>query len=312
MSTKQELKVQGKTVTVSNLEKVFYPKTGFTKGEVIDYYIKIAPVLLPHLKGRPISLKRYPDGVEGEFFYEKQRPAHAPEWIKTTPVERADGSIIDYCMINDLPSLIWAANIANLELHPFQHKGSKITKPDALVFDLDPGPPADIIDCCQVALWIRDIFKALKLECYPKTSGSKGMQMVVPLNGRATYETTKLLAHTVADVLAARFPKQVVSDMKKTLRKGKVFIDWSQNDDGKTTVCVYSLRAKERPTVSTPVTWAEVEKALKRKKASLLTFETKDVLKRVARDGDLFAPVLKMKQRLPTKKVIEALAENRS
>lgn len=311
MSAKQELKIKGKAVTVSNLDKVFYPKSGFTKGDVIDYYIKISPVLLPYLKNRPVSLKRYPDGVEGQFFYEKQRPSHAPDWIKTTPVARSDGSMIDYCMLNDLPSLVWAANIANLELHPFQHQKSNITKPTTLIFDLDPGPPADIIDCCRVALWIRDIFKALKLECFIKTSGSKGMQMTVPLNTpRATYELTKLLAHTIADVLAARFPKQVVSDMKRSIRKGKVFIDWSQNDDGKTTVSPYSLRAKELPTVSTPVTWDEVDKALKKGKASLLTFQTKDVLKRVEHDGDLYEPVLKLKQRLPSRAVIEALANS--
>lgn len=308
MSAKQDLKIKGKTVHVSNLDKVFYPKSHFTKGDVIDYYIKISSVLLPYLKNRPVSLKRYPDGVEGEFFYEKQRPAHAPEWIKTTPVDRSDGTVIDYCMLNDLPSLVWAANIANLELHPFQHHKSNIEKPTTLVFDLDPGAPADIIDCCQVALWIRDIFKALKLECFAKTSGSKGMQIAVPLNTpRATYELTKLLAHTIANVLAARFPDKVVSDMKKSLREGRVLIDWSQNDDGKTTVCVYSLRAKESPTVSTPLTWDEVENALKKRKASLLTFQTKDVLKRVEEKGDIFAPVLTLKQRLPSKQVIESL-----
>lgn len=309
MSAKQELRIKGKTVRVSNLDKVFYPKCGFTKGDVIDYYIQISPTLLPYIKNRPLSLKRYPDGVEGEFFYEKQRPAHAPEWIKTTPVARSDGSIIDYCMLNDLPSLVWAANIANLELHPFQHKKSQIEKPTTLVFDLDPGAPADIIDCCQVAIWIRDIFKALKLECFAKTSGSKGMQLAVPLNTPGTsYETTKLLAHTIAEVLAARFPDKVVSDMKKSLRKDRVLIDWSQNDDGKTTVAPYSLRARELPTVSTPVTWDEVAKALKKGKAELLKFQTKDVLKRVERDGDIYEPVLKLKQRLPPKAVIESLA----
>ena len=311
MSAKQELRIKGKTLQVSNLDKVFYPKCGFTKGEVIDYYIKISPVMLPYIKDRALSLKRYPDGVEGMFFYEKQRPSHAPNWLKTTPVERSDGTIIDYCMLNDLPSLVWAANIANLELHPFQHKKSQIGKPTTLVFDLDPGAPADIIDCCQVALWIRDVFHALKLECFPKTSGSKGMQIAVPLNTpAATYEKTKLLAHTVANVLAVRFPKKVVSDMKKSIRKGRVLIDWSQNDDGKTTVAPYSLRARELPTVSTPITWDEVSKALKKGKPEMLRFQTKDVLKRVDKLGDLHAPVLELKQRLPSKAAIEAMACN--
>ncbi len=328
-SKKTTLKAGRREVTVSNLDKVFYPETGFTKGEVIDYYARIAPVLLPHLKGRPVSLKRYPDGVAGQFFYEKQCPSHAPDWIKkqTVKVAKDNGEYIDYCVFNDLPSLVWAANIANLELHTFQHRGRALQKPIALVFDLDPGPPADIRQCCVVALHIRDMFDGLKLKCFPKTSGSKGMQLVVPLNTAVNYDRTKAFAHQVAITLAAEMPDLVVSDMKKSLRKGKVFIDWSQNDDKKTTVSVYSLRAKEVPSVSTPLRWEEVEKGAKlagkggsrsgsksrgtSKKGKngaaggVLVFEAEDVLKRVKKLGDLFAPVLTLKQRLPRVREVE-------
>jgi bifunctional non-homologous end joining protein LigD len=299
MGKKSQLEVGGVKLEVSNLEKVFYPKTGFTKGQVIDFYIKISPYLLPHLKNRPISLKRYPDGVEGFFFYEKQCPPHRPDWVKTTDVPRKDGSVINYCVMNDLPALVWAANLADLELHTFLHRAPAIERPLALAFDLDPGPPADIVQCCQVGLWLRDMFVHLKLKCFPKTSGSKGLQVYVPLNTPATYEKTKAFAHAVAQSLEKEFPKVVVSKMQKNLRGGKVLVDWSQNDPSKTTVCVYSLRAKEHPTVSTPVTWEEVAGALKKKNAKLLTFESAEVLKRVEKLGDLFAPVLKLKQKLP-------------
>ncbi|WP_038167609.1 non-homologous end-joining DNA ligase [Verrucomicrobium sp. BvORR106] len=299
-SRRTPTKVRGKEVSLSNLDKVFYPATGFTKGDVIDFYREIAPVLLPHLKDRPITLKRYPDGVEGSFFYEKQCPSHAPEWIKTTPVEKGSGEVIHYCLIQDEPSLVWAANMANLELHPFQHRARALTRPTALVFDLDPGPPADVLDCARVAVRIRDLFLGLKLQTFVKTSGSKGLQLVLPLNTSVTYERTKEWALAVAELLASKFPNEVISKMTRALRKGKVFIDWSQNDDTKTTVAVYSLRAKERPTVSTPLEWEELENALRKKKASALVFDTKAVLKRVKAKGDFFAEVLTLKQKLPT------------
>ena len=300
MSAKAELNVAGKTLEVSNLGKVLYPKVGFTKGQVIDYYIRIAPVLLPHLKNRPITLKRYPDGVDGFFFYEKQCPAHRPSWVKTTevPASREEGHI-DYCLFNDLPALVWAANLADLELHTFLHKAGKIDRPSALAFDLDPGPPADIILCCRVALWLREVFEGHKLESFPKTSGSKGMQLYVPLNTATTYEKTKAFAHALAERMEAEHPKEVVSRMAKNLRKGKVFIDWSQNDEHKTTINVYSLRAKAHPTVSTPLTWKEVEAAVKKKDPRKLVFETEDVLARVKKSGDLFEPVLTLKQKIP-------------
>jgi bifunctional non-homologous end joining protein LigD len=306
-SKKTLLKVEKREVAVSRLDKVFYPKTGFTKGDVIDYYIRIAPVMLPHLKGRPISMKRYPDGVEGMFFYEKQKPSHAPPWIKSTRVEKT-GGVIDYCLINDLPSLVWAANIANLEFHTFQHIGNKVNRPTALVFDLDPGPPADILQCCEVALRLRKMFAAMGLQCFPKTSGSKGMQLGVPLNTPVNYEKTKGFARAVAATLAREMPDLVVDDMKKALRVGKVFIDWSQNDDKKTTVCVYSLRAKDVPSASTPLKWSEVEAAVKKRgkrSSPPLVFEAEEVLKRVKKWGDLYEPVLTLKQKLPKFESIE-------
>jgi bifunctional non-homologous end joining protein LigD len=299
MSTKSQLKIGGRSVDVSNLDKIFYPKTGFTKGQVIDYYIKISPYLLPHLKGRPVTLKRYPNGVEGFFFYEKQIPASHPEWVKTTNVKRKDGSEINYCVFDSLPVLVWAANLADLELHTFLHRAPAIETPTMVTFDLDPGSSADIVLCCKVGLWLKALFSKLKLESFAKTSGSKGLQVYVPLNTRVTYERTKAFAHAVAETLEREFPETVVSKMQKNLRGGKVLVDWSQNDPHKTTVCVYSLRAKEHPMVSTPVTWDEVATTLKKKNAKLLTFEVDDVLKRVKKNGDLFAPVLKLKQKLP-------------
>lgn len=299
MAPKSQLKIGGRTVDVSNLDKVFYPKTGFTKGQVIDYYVNISPYLLPHLKGRPVTLKRYPNGVEGLFFYEKQIPASHPEWVKTTNVKRKDGSEINYCVFDSLPVLVWAANLADLELHTFLHRAPAIQTPTALAFDLDPGPPADVVLCCQVGLWLNKLFEKLKLKSFAKTSGSKGLQIFVPLNRPANYEQTKAFAHAVAESLEREFPNVVVSRMQKNLRAGKILVDWSQNDDHKTTVCVYSLRAKDHPTVSTPVTWEEVARALKKKSAQLLTFEAADVVKRVKSHGDLFAPVLTLKQQLP-------------
>jgi bifunctional non-homologous end joining protein LigD len=301
MDKKVEIEVGGKKLAVSNLGKVLYPKAGFTKGQVIDYYIGISPVLLPHLKNRPITLKRYPDGVEGFFFYEKQCPSHRPAWVKTTEVpSRRDAGKIDYCMINELPALIWAVNLADLELHTFLHRAPAIDRPTALAFDLDPGPPANIVLCCRVGLWLQAILEALGLQCFAKTSGSKGLQLFAPLNTATTYEKTKAFARALAERLEREHPEQVVSRMRKALRKGKVLIDWSQNDQHKTTVNVYSLRARERPTVSTPVTWQEVNAAVESDDPHSLSFDSDAVLKRVERQGDLFALVLTLRQRLPS------------
>jgi bifunctional non-homologous end joining protein LigD len=292
--------VAGKHLKLSNLDKVLYPEANFTKGQVIDYYVRIAPVLLPHLHGRPLTMKRYPNGVNGMFFYEKNCPSHRPDWVKTARVwSEGNNRWMDYCVFEDLPTLVWAANLADLELHTSLSLGKDILQPSFLVFDLDPGPPANIVLCCQVGIWVRDIFANLGLKCFPKTSGSKGLQIYVPLNTAVTYNDTKPFAHELARLLERQHPQQVVSDMKKSLRTGKVFVDWSQNDDHKTTVCVYSLRAKERPTASTPVKWDEVENCLEKGDASLLVFEANEVVERSKKYGDLFEPVLTLKQKLP-------------
>jgi bifunctional non-homologous end joining protein LigD len=264
-------------------------------------------VLLPHLKNRPITLKRYPEGVDGFFFYEKQCPSHRPEWMSTTKVpSQREAGHIDYCVMNDLPALVWAANLADLELHTFLHRAPAITRPTMIAFDLDPGPPADIVLCCQVGFWLKEIFDDLGLQTFPKTSGSKGLQIYVPLNTATDYDKTKAFAHALAERLEREHPEAVVSQMKKSLRNNKVLVDWSQNDEHKTTVNVYSLRAKAQPTVSTPVTWDEVAACLKAKDPSQLVFDTAAVVERVEKLGDLFEPVLKLKQKLPALKAIAA------
>lgn len=300
MPAATELDIDGRQVRVTNLAKVLYPASGFTKAQVIDYYARIAPVLLPHLQKRPVTLKRYPDGVDGEFFYEKNAPAHRPPWLKTAPVwSGTRDANIDYCLLGDRPALVWAANLASLELHPFLHRAPRLDRPESVVFDLDPGPPASIVECCAVALALRKIFAAAGLECFAKTSGSKGLQLYLPLNTPATYAQTKPFAQRMAGHLAASLPQLVVSQMRRALRPGKVFIDWSQNDPHKTTVSVYSLRARPAPTVSTPVTWAEVQMCARARDPQALVFEAAAVLRRVQRRGDLFAPLLTLRQRLP-------------
>ncbi len=302
MADKAELIVEGKKLPVSNLNKVLYPKAGFTKGQVIDYYVRIAPVLLPHLKDRPLTLKRYPNGVDGMFFYEKNCPSHRPAWVKTAKVwSHGNQRDMHYCLAQDLPTLVWAANLADLELHTSLAKKKDVAKPTVMVFDLDPGPPADIVQCCQVGLWLRDLLGEMKLQSWTKTSGSKGLQVYVPLNTPATFDQTKALSRALAEHLERAHPDLVVHKMLKSLRAGKVLVDWSQNDEHKTTVNVYSLRAKEQPTVSTPVTWEEVEKTSRRKDANLLVFRTDDTLQRVEKFGDLFAPMNELKQKLPKK-----------
>ncbi len=292
-----ELTVEGKQLQVSNLDKVLYPRTGFTKAQVIDYYVRISPVLLPHLKDRPLTLKRYPEGVDHEFFYEKQCPSYRPGWVKTARVE-STRKVVNYCLANNLSTLVWAANLADLEMHTSLSRAPDIGTPTMVVFDLDPGLPADIVQCCEVAFWLKAKLEKLGLESFAKTSGSKGLQIYIPLNTKTNYEVTKTFAKNMAEALEREHPNEVLSKMAKALRPGKVFVDWSQNDDHKTTVCVYSLRAKEQPTVSTPVTWDEVAAALKKKDAKRLTFVSDKTLERVEKHGDLFEPVLKLKQKL--------------
>jgi bifunctional non-homologous end joining protein LigD len=294
------IEVEGRQIKLSNLEKVLYPKAGFTKGQVIDYYVRIAPVLLPHLADRALTLKRYPNGVDGMFFYEKNCPSYRPPWMKTARVwSEGNNRFMDYCVVADLPTLVWLGNLADLELHTSLSRTPETNRPTVIAFDLDPGAPATIVQCCQVGLWVREIFEQFGLHAFAKTSGSKGLQIYVPLNTSVTYEETKPFAKAIARLLEERHAGNVVSDMKKALRVNKVFVDWSQNDNYKTTVNVYSLRAKDQPTVSTPVSWDEVENCLKKGDPELLVFTSEQVLQRVKEFGDLFDPVLKLKQKLP-------------
>ena len=301
-----EVDVQGRQLKLSNLDKVMYPATGFTKGHVIDYYTRIAPVMLGHLRDRPLTRIRYPNGVDGKFFYEKNCPDHRPEWVEVARVftrgtgrwggESRGPRDIDFCLANDLPTLIWLANLAALELHTSLGTATAYDHPTMVAFDLDPGPPATIVECARVALLLRDMFERLGLSCFPKTSGSKGMQVYLPLNTPVTYDETTPFARAVAELLEQEHGDLVVSQQSKELRKGKVLVDWSQNVDFKTTVCVYSLRAREHPTASTPITWDEVAEA---REPEDLRFESGEVLERVERHGDLYAPVLELEQRLP-------------
>jgi bifunctional non-homologous end joining protein LigD len=306
---KQEtsIEVEGRQIKLSNLGKVLYPKAGFTKGQVIDYYVKIAPVLLPHLADRPLTLKRYPEGVDGMFFYEKNCPKYRPDWIKTAKVwSEGNKRFMFYCVVDQVATLVWLANLADLELHTSLSCAPELPQPTVIAFDLDPGAPANIVQCCQVSLWVREIFFQFGLQAFAKTSGSKGLQIYVPLNTAVTYDQTKAFAKAIAQLLEDRHRDMVVSDMKKSLRSGKVLVDWSQNDAHKTTINVYSLRAREQPTVSTPVTWEEVERCLQEKNPELLAFTSDQALQRVEKMGDLFAPVLKLKQKLPPLKKLEA------
>jgi bifunctional non-homologous end joining protein LigD len=297
---KSMVTVAGRELALSNLDKVLYPEAGFTKGQVIDYYARVAEVLLPHLRGRPLTMKRYPDGVEGQHFYEKRSPKHRPEWVQTARIwSGSHNEDIDFTVVEDLPTLIWAANLADLELHTSLSLAAAIERPTAMVFDLDPGAPADVLDCAQVALWIRGLFEQIGLRCCAKTSGSKGIHLHVPLNTEVGYEQTKPFAKAVAETLETKFGDRVASSMAKRKRAGRVLIDWSQNDRHKTTVSVYSLRAKPRPTVSTPLEWEELEAALAAGDASRLVFDADQVLRRVNEKGDLYAPLLSERQYLP-------------
>ena len=283
---------------------MLYPDTGFTKGEVIDYYTRITPVLLPHVRERPSTFKRYPDGVDGKFFFEKNAPSHTPDWIRRvrlpSPGSTKNRETIDYAILCELAAIVWAANLATLELHvpmwTVTDKG-KPRHPDLMVFDLDPGPPATIVECCEVAGYVRDVLAEDDLVAYPKTSGSKGLQLYVPLDASAPWEDVHAYARRLAQRLEKEQPKLVVWNMKKELRKGKVLVDWSQNNAAKTTIAVYSLRAREHPTVSTPVTWDEVQSC---RRPDDLRFTSADTLARVVEHGDLFAPVLEGDQKLPS------------
>ena len=301
MSSKQPVQIAGKQVVLSNLQKVFFPETGFLKAQVVDFYSRIAETILPHLKGRPLTLKRYPDGISGAHFYEKNAPSHAPEWVKTFGVTRSEGgSKIEYVLCNDLATLVWVTNLGDIEKHVLLAKVPNLNRPTSIVFDLDPGEGADILDCARVALELRKIFTGLNLESFAKVSGSKGIHIAVPLNSATSYEATQPFAKAIAELAVRQMPDQVVSEMAMSLRRGKVLIDWSQNSHFKTTVCVYAMRAGAGgPFISVPVSWEELSKASKRGDAKALLFEPHEAVKRIKRLGDLFEPVLTLSQRLP-------------
>jgi bifunctional non-homologous end joining protein LigD len=288
------VRTQGRRLKISNWDKVLYPETGFTKGDLVAYYGRIAPIVLPHLHDRPLTLKRYPNGVDSQYFYEKQSPSHRPEWVQTVKI----GSI-NYTLAQDRPTLVWLANLADIELHTSLSLAPAPERPTMLVFDLDPGAPAGIVECCRVGVVLHGLFDQIGLQSFAKTSGSKGLQVYVPLNGDTDYDQTKTFARRIAELLEQRMPELVVSRMTKRLRPGKILVDWSQNDIHKTTVNVYSVRARERPTVSTPVSWDEVDDAQRSGDGESLSFDTDQVLERVVELGDLFAPVASLRQRLP-------------
>jgi bifunctional non-homologous end joining protein LigD len=252
-------------------------------------------VAVPHLHDHPLTLKRYPNGVDAQYFYEKQSPSHRPDWVQTVRI-----GDINYTLAQDRPTLVWLANLADVELHTSLSLAGRVEWPTMMVFDLDPGAPAGIVECCEVGRVLHGLFEQLGLESVAKTSGSKGLQVYVPLGTAVDYRVTKPFAKRVAEVLEQRLPELVVSRMTKRLRPGKVLVDWSQNDEHKTTVNVYSLRARERPTVSTPVSWEEVAACHEQRDEGLLTFEAEQLLERVEDQGDLFAPALSVKQQLPS------------
>jgi bifunctional non-homologous end joining protein LigD len=290
-----DVEIGGRHLTLSNLEKVLWPETGFTKGQVIDYYARVASVMVPHLVGRPVTLRRFPNGVEGGSFFEKNCPSHKPPWMQT--VKMSDTT---YCRIEEQAALVWTANLAAIELHPNLAVASDLERPSFMVFDLDPGPGADVLTCGRVAFLLRDTLDSLSLTSLIKTSGSKGLQLYVPLNSKSTYEETRAFSLGLAQVLEKAHPDLVVTTQEKSVRSNKVLIDWSQNSSFKTTIAVYSLRARPRPTASTPITWSELSDALEAGDASRLVFEAGEVLERVERLGDLMASVLTVQQSLPS------------
>ena len=292
------MEIDGRALSLSNLDKVLWPRLGLTKGWLIDYYRQLAPVLIPHLRGHPLTLHRFPDGVDGMAWYQTRAPAH-PDWVQTVTFEMArSGKVFDVCVVNDAPSLVWAAQMATIELHPYLGTADALDRPTVVVFDLDPGLPATLVECCRVALRIRVLLADLGLQAWPKTSGWSGIHVYVPVNGPVVYDQTKAFARAVARSLEREDPGSVTSVMARTNRPGKVFVDWSQNDPGKSTVAPYSLRGREVPTVSVPVGWDEVESVAASGDARPLAFLASDALAR-ADDGDLFAPVLAVTQQLP-------------
>jgi len=297
---KKVTQIAGRNLSLSNLEKVLYPSTGFTKAHILEYYRLVSPYILPHLRGRALTLKRYPDGVAEAYFFEKRCPAHRPSWVATAEIARDNGEQMTVCLVNDLDTLMWVENLASLELHVPLARADAPENPDAVVFDLDPGNGAGILDCMRVALILRDLLAGLKLTCFPKTSGMKGLHVLAPLNQKKmTFDDTKKFSKSVAQVLERNYPDLVTSKMAKEQRVKKVFINWSQNDSSKTMVCVYSLRAGERPTVSFPLTWKELEHLESNGNPDKIQVEQSEAVSRLKKSGDLFGEMLVMKQRLP-------------
>src|SRR5215213_700206 len=290
-ATSGQLEVGGRLLNIRKLDRVVFPEAGTTKGELLDYYVRVADAILPHLRERLLHMHRYPEGVTGPRFWQKGCPQHRPDWMPVAPVwSRDKGDTIDYCVVNELAALLWAVNIGSIELHTSLHRRDDMQRPTVLAFDLDPGEGVGLVHCCEVALRLRELLGGVGLQAFPKTSGSKGIQVYVPLNTEVSYEATKPLSRRVAELLEGETPAAVVSRMAKALRPGKVLVDWSQNTEHKSMVCVYSVRAKDRPTVSTPVAWDEVERAVDAGDPGALVFTMGDVLERLDERGDLFAP----------------------
>jgi bifunctional non-homologous end joining protein LigD len=295
------VEVAGRRLALSNLEKTLYPAGGFTKAHVLDYYRRAADVILPHLSGRALTLKRYPEGVDREYFFEKRCPAHRPPWVKTAQIRHGEAAEpMTVCLVDDLPTLMWVQNLASLELHVPLARAATPETPDSMVFDLDPGAPAAIPECARVALIVRELLARVGLSCLAKTSGKKGLHVYVPLNRtEATFPGVKAFSRAVAEALQKEHPDLVTARMAREHRAGRVFINWSQNSASMTMVCVYSLRAEERPTVSFPLAWGEIEAAVRRGTAGTLRVEPSEALIRIAKGGDLFREVLHTRQRLP-------------
>jgi bifunctional non-homologous end joining protein LigD len=298
--SRKVVEIAGRRLSLSNLDKDLYPSYGFTKAQILEYYRRIARFILPHLQDRALTLKRYPEGVEQDSFFEKRCPAHRPPWAKTAEVRRDDGEQMTVCLVNDLETLMWVANLASLELHvPLARVGSPET-PDAMVFDLDPGEPANLLDCARVALILRDLLGPLRLTSYVKTSGQKGLHVYVPLNRKeTTFEDTKKFSKAVAEIMQKNYPELVTAKMAKEYRQGKVFINWSQNDSSNTMICVYSLRAREKPFVSFPLTWVDLERLAGEDDPGKFQVLHSEAVSRAEQQGDLFREVLAKRQKLP-------------
>jgi bifunctional non-homologous end joining protein LigD len=298
--SRKVVEIAGRRLSLSNLEKDLYPSYGFTKAQILEYYRQISAFMLPHLKDRALTLKRYPEGVDQEFFFEKRCPSHRPAWTKTAEIRRDNGERMTVCLVNDLPTLMWVANLASLELHVPLARAASPETPDSMVFDLDPGDPANILDCARVALILRDLLTPLGLASYVKTSGQKGLHVYVPLNrGETTFKDTKKFSKAVAEIMQKNYPDLVTAKMAKEYRQGRVFINWEQNDAKKTMICIYSLRARETPIVSFPLGWEELENLAGQDDPEKLQVMYSEAVSRTENQGDLFQEVLVKEQKLP-------------